>query len=34
MAVLVLLGFAHARRVDETEELMPRHTQPAVVITA
>jgi hypothetical protein len=34
MAVLVLLGFAHARRVDETEELMPRHSPPAVVITA
>lgn len=34
MAVMVLLGFAHARRVDETEELMPRHTAPAAVITA
>jgi len=34
MAVLVLLGFAHARRVSETEELLPRHTPQAVVITA
>jgi hypothetical protein len=34
MAVLALLGLAHARRVDETEELMPRHAPPAVVITA
>jgi hypothetical protein len=34
MAVLVFLGFAHARRVGETEELMPRHAPPAVVIGA
>ena len=34
MAVLVLLGFAHARRVGETEELLPRHTPHAVVIGA
>jgi hypothetical protein len=34
MAVLVALGFAHARRVDETEELLPRHAPPAAVITA
>ncbi len=34
MAVLVLLGFAHARRVSETEELLPRHTPKAVVIGA
>ncbi len=34
MAILALLGFAHARRVGETEELLPRHTPPAVVITA
>jgi hypothetical protein len=34
MAVLVLLGFAHAVRVSDTEELMPRHAGPAVVITA
>ena len=33
MAVLVLLGFAHARRVDETDELLPSHT-PKAVITA
>jgi hypothetical protein len=34
MAVLVLLGFAHARRVGETEELLPSHTPKAVVVTA
>ena len=34
MAVLVLLGFAHARRVDENEELLPSHTPSAVVIGA
>lgn len=34
MAALVMLGFAHAHRVDETEELMPRHTPKPVVVTA
>jgi hypothetical protein len=34
MALLALLGFAHARRVGETDELMPRHTPHAVVIGA
>jgi hypothetical protein len=34
MAVLVALGFAHARRTDDKEELLPAHTSktaPAVV---
>jgi hypothetical protein len=34
MAVLVLLGFAHARRVNEDEELLPSHLPQAVVVTA
>jgi hypothetical protein len=34
MALLALLGFAHARRVGENEELLPRHTPHAVVIGA
>ncbi len=35
MAVLVALGFAHARRTNETEQLFPVHSPPpAKVITA
>ena len=34
LAVLVILGFAHARRVNEDEELLVRHGPPATVVTA
>jgi hypothetical protein len=34
MAVLALLGFAHARRVGENEQLLPSHAPVAVVIGA
>ena len=34
MAVLVLLGFVHAARTDESEELMTHHVHGAVVASA
>ena len=34
LAVLVILGFAHARRVNEDEELLVRDGPPATVVTA
>jgi hypothetical protein len=34
MAVLVGLGFAHARRTDEDEELMPSHAPQGTLVTA
>lgn len=34
MAVLVVLGFVHAKRTDRTEELMAGKLPPAVVISA
>jgi hypothetical protein len=34
MAVLVGLGFAHARRTDEKEELLPAHTPKGTLVTA
>jgi hypothetical protein len=34
MAVLVGLGFAHARRTDENEELLPSHTPQGTLVTA
>ena len=34
LAVLVLLGFAHARRVNDEEELLVHHGPPARVVTA
>ena len=34
MAVLVGLGFAHARRTSENEELLPGHTAPGALVTA
>ncbi len=34
MAVLVGLGFAHARRTGENEELLPSHTPPGTLVTA
>ena len=34
MAVLVGLGFAHARRTDEDEQLLPGHTPQKVLVTA
>jgi len=34
MAVLVGLGFAHARRTDDSEELLPSHTQKGTLVTA
>jgi hypothetical protein len=32
--VLVAIGFWHAKRTDESEELLPQHAPPARVITA
>ena len=34
LAVLVAIGFWHAKRTDESEELLPQHAPPARVITA
>jgi hypothetical protein len=34
MAVLVGLGFAHARRTDDSEELLPGHTAQGTLVTA
>ncbi len=34
MAVLVGLGFAHARRTGENEELLPSHTPQGTLVTA
>jgi hypothetical protein len=34
MAVLVGLGFAHARKTDDKEELMPRHAPQGALVTA
>lgn len=34
MAVLVVLGFVHATRTDESEELMTHHVPTGVVVTA
>jgi hypothetical protein len=34
LAVLVVIGFWHAKRTDENEELLPQHTPPARVVTA
>jgi len=34
LAVLVAIGFWHAKRTDENEELLPQHAPPARVITA
>jgi hypothetical protein len=34
LAVLVAIGFWHARRTDENEELLPQHAPPARVVTA
>ena len=34
MAVLVGLGFAHARRTDEDEQLLPGHAPQKVLVTA
>ncbi len=34
MAVLVGLGFAHARRTDDSEELLPSHTPKGTLVTA
>ena len=34
MAVLVGLGFVHARRTGEDEELLPGHTAPGALVTA
>jgi len=34
LAVLVVIGFWHAKRTDENEELLPQHAPPARVITA
>ncbi len=34
MAVLVGLGFAHARRTDENEELLPSHTPEKELVSA
>ena len=34
MAVLVGLGFAHARRTDDNEELLPSHTPQGALVTA
>lgn len=34
MAVLVVLGFVHAKRTDQSEELMAHKLPPAVVISA
>ena len=34
LAVLVAIGFWHAKRTDETEELLPQHAPPARVVTA
>ena len=34
IAVLVGLGFAHARRTDENEELLPGHTRQGSLVTA
>ena len=34
LAVLVAIGFWHAKRTDENEELLPQHAPPARVVTA
>ena len=34
LAVLVAIGFWHAKRTDDSEELLPQHAPPARVITA
>ena len=34
MAVLVGIGFVHARRTGEDEELLPGHTAPGALVTA
>ena len=34
MAVLVALGFAHARRTDEKEELLPTHAPKGTLVSA
>ena len=34
MAVLVGLGFAHAHRTGDDEELLPAHTSPGTLVTA
>jgi hypothetical protein len=34
VAVLVAIGFCHAERTDENEELLPQHAPPARVVTA
>jgi hypothetical protein len=34
LAVLVAIGFWHAKRTDENEQLLPQHAPPARVVTA
>jgi hypothetical protein len=34
LAVLVILGFVHAHRTDESEELLPKHTPHGTLVTA
>jgi hypothetical protein len=34
MAVLVGLGFAHARRIDDNEELLPSHAPHGALVSA